>query len=86
MARSNRAGVYLKLGKYTEALQDVSAAVKLLPTEIALYRKGCVCLLVPVLVLAPPHPSQAVAVLKLLNLRTVAAPIEKACVMCMLCS
>eukprot|EP00752_Nemacystus_decipiens_P010675 g9506.t1 len=40
VARSNRAAVYLKLGKYTEALQDVSAAVKLMPTEIALYRKG----------------------------------------------
>eukprot|EP00903_Cladosiphon_okamuranus_P010720 g10132.t1 len=40
LARSNRAAVYLKLGNYTEALQDVSAAVKLMPTEIAWYRKG----------------------------------------------
>lgn len=40
LARSNRAAVYLKLGKHTEALQDASAAVKLMPTEIAFYRKG----------------------------------------------
>ncbi len=40
LARSNRAAVYLKLGKHTEALQDASAAVKLMPTEIAYYRKG----------------------------------------------
>lgn len=56
LARSNRAAVYLKLGKYTEALQDVSAAVMLIPTEIALYRKGCVrawCLCMPCP--APPH-------------------------------
>ncbi|CAM9212038.1 unnamed protein product [Ectocarpus fasciculatus] len=40
LARSNRAAVYLKLSKHTEALQDASAAVKLMPTEIAFYRKG----------------------------------------------
>ncbi|CAB1106702.1 unnamed protein product [Ectocarpus sp. CCAP 1310/34] len=40
LARSNRAAVYLKLGKHTEALQDASAAVKLMPTEMAFYRKG----------------------------------------------
>lgn len=60
LARSNRAAVYLKLGKYTEALQDVSAAVKLMPTEIALFRKGYVLLLLcyppPPL---PPPPSCA---------------------------
>ncbi|CBN79827.1 SGT1 homologue [Ectocarpus siliculosus] len=40
LARSNRAAVYLKLSKHTEALQDASAAVKLMPTEMAFYRKG----------------------------------------------
>ncbi|CAM9468053.1 unnamed protein product [Pylaiella littoralis] len=40
LARSNRAAVYLKLSKHTEALQDASAAVKVVPTEIAFYRKG----------------------------------------------
>lgn len=40
LARSNRAAVYLKLSKYTEALQDASAASKLDPTENAFYRKG----------------------------------------------
>lgn len=43
--------MYLKLGKYTEALQDVSAAVKLMPTEIALYRKGYVLVMVMLLLL-----------------------------------
>ncbi|CAM9883728.1 unnamed protein product [Scytosiphon promiscuus] len=40
LARSNRAAVYLKLAKHTEALQDASLAVKLKPKEIAYYRKG----------------------------------------------
>lgn len=41
-ARSNRAAAYLKLNRHREALQDTSAAVKIKPTEIAFYRKGCV--------------------------------------------
>ncbi|CAM9170604.1 unnamed protein product [Hapterophycus canaliculatus] len=40
LARSNRAAVYLKLAKHTEALQDASVAVKLMPKEVAFYRKG----------------------------------------------
>lgn len=40
LARSNRAAAYLKVNKYTEALQDSAAAAKIRPTEIAFYRKG----------------------------------------------